>query len=112
MKTITLIGKRMLATALLACCMATGFAQKWNFDPAETKAFANWFKQPSTEQGKINAEVLGIDIKRAGFSWDDMNTWADASGTVFLEGYNTAYVHTIWGGGFSGNTTFKGRLHY
>lgn len=112
MKSITSIGKKVVAMAILFLCVSTGFAQTWPFDANETRAFANWFKQPSTEAGKCNAEVLGIDINRTGFSWDDMNTWANSEGKVFVEDFNTAYVHTIWGGGFSGNTTHKGRLHY
>lgn len=115
MKRITLIGKKVLAMALFSLYVSTAFAQiNWPFDANETKTFANWFKQASTEAGKTNAEVLGIDIKRAGFSWDDMNTWANAEGKVF-QGSPTAadgYVYTIWGGGFSKNAEFQGKLHY
>lgn len=115
MKSITLIGKKALAMALFSMCISTAFAQiNWPFDANETKVFANWFKQPSTEPGKTNAEVLGIDIRRDGFSWDDMNTWANAEGKVF-QGTPTAadgYVYTIWGGGFSKNAEFGGKLHY
>ena len=115
MKKFTLIGKKVLAIALLSLLVTTGFAQtptNWNFNADETKAFADWFKQPSTETGKTNAEVMGIDITRTGFSWDDMNTWADADGNVFLPESTSAYARTIWGGGFSGNNDYKGRLHY
>ena len=77
MKSITLIGKRVFAIAVLAFASTLGFAQEqnWNFNADETADYAAFFKQPSAIEGKCNAEVMGIDIHRDGFSWNDMNTW-------------------------------------
>lgn len=66
-------------SAFLCCFSLVGFAQEdtqtFNFDATETQEYAAFFKQPSAIEGKCNAEVMGIDINREGFSWDDMNTW-------------------------------------
>lgn len=87
------------------------FAQiTWKFDVKETKAFADFFKQESAEPGKLNAEVVGIDIHAPGFSWDDMNTWKDANGKVFKDGATSSFANTIWGGSFSTSAPYNGRM--
>ena len=122
MKRIT-FRKKMSIIFLSLLCATTCFSQTkaapshWNFDEQETKAFADFLKQPSTEQGKCNAEVLGIvtDISQnPEFSWDDMNTLKNSEGSIYVSTMKQSgdYIYTIWGGGFSGNLTYKGKLHY
>ena len=84
MKKFTLSGKKALVAAFLCCCALPGFSEDtWNFDPEETAAYAAFFKQPSAIEGKCNAEALGIDVNREGFSWDDMNTWKNSEGVIW-----------------------------
>ena len=47
MKSITLIGKRVFAIAVLAFASTLGFAQEqnWNFNADETADYAAFFKQ-------------------------------------------------------------------
>ena len=79
MEKFTFLGKKVAMSAFLCCFSLVGFAQEdtqtFNFDATETQEYAAFFKQPSAIEGKCNAEVMGIDINREGFSWDDMNTW-------------------------------------
>ncbi len=88
-------------SAFLCCFSLVGFAQEdtqtFNFDATETQEYAAFFKQPSAIEGKCNAEVMGIDINREGFSWDDMNTWKNAEGKIWHK-YTDGYVETLfWG---------------
>ena len=84
MEKFTFLGKKVAMSAFLCCFSLVGFAQEdtqtFNFDATETQEYAAFFKQPSAIEGKCNAEVMGIDINREGFSWDDMNTWKNAEG--------------------------------
>lgn len=87
-------------SAFLCCFSLVGFAQEdtqtFNFDATETQEYAAFFKQPSAIEGKCNAEVMGIDINREGFSWDDMNTWKNSEGKIWLN-YSDGYVETLLG---------------
>lgn len=87
-------------SAFLCCFSLVGFAQEdtqtFNFDATETQEYAAFFKQPSAIEGKCNAEVMGIDINREGFSWDDMNTWKNAEGKIWHK-YTDGYVETLLG---------------
>ena len=87
MEKFTFLGKKVALSAFLCCFSLTGFAQEdtetFDFNDQETKEFAAFFKQPSAIEGKCNAEVMGSDINREGFSWDDMNTWKNAEGKIW-----------------------------
>ena len=99
MKKVTSFGKKALLAAFLCCCSLPGFAedtQTWLFDAEETAQYAEFFKQPSAIEGKCNAEVLGIDINREGFSWDDMNTWKNSEGKLW-RAYSSGYSETLFG---------------
>ena len=95
MEKFTFLGKKVAMSAFLCCFSLTGFAQEdtqtFDFDDNETKEYAAFFKQPSAIEGKCNAEVMGIDINREGFSWDDMNTWKNSEGKIWLS-YSDGYV--------------------
>ena len=88
MEKFTFLGKKVAMSAFLCCFSLVGFAQEdtqtFNFDATETQEYAAFFKQPSAIEGKCNAEVMGIDINREGFSWDDMNTWKNSEGKIWL----------------------------
>ena len=88
MEKFTFLGKKVALSAFLCCFSLVGFAQEdtqtFNFDSTETQEYAAFFKQPSAIEGKCNAEVMGIDINREGFSWDDMNTWKNSEGKFGL----------------------------
>ena len=48
MKSITLIGKKVLSTVLLSLCVTTGFGQHiFNVDPVQAAEIAAFMKQPS-----------------------------------------------------------------
>ena len=100
MEKFTFLGKKVALSAFLCCFSLTGFAQEdtqtFDFDDNETKEYASLFKQPSAIEGKCNAEVMGIDINREGFSWDDMNTWKNAEGKIWHK-YTDGYVETLFG---------------
>ena len=102
MEKFTFLGKKVALSAFLCCFSLTGFAQEdtetFDFNDQETKEFAAFFKQPSAIEGKCNAEVMGIDINREGFSWDDMNTWKNAEGKIWHR-YEKGggYVETLFG---------------
>ena len=100
MEKFTFLGKKVALSAFLCCFSLTGFAQEdtqtFDFDDNETKEYAAFFKQPSAIEGKCNAEVMGIDINREGFSWDDMNTWKNAEGKIWHK-YTNGYVETLFG---------------
>lgn len=100
MEKFTFLGKKVALSAFLCCFSLTGFAQEdtqtFDFDDNETKEYAAFFKQPSAIEGKCNAEVMGIDINREGFSWDDMNTWKNAEGKIWHK-YTDGYVETLFG---------------
>ena len=100
MEKFTFLGKKVAMSAFLCCFSLTGFAQEdtqtFDFDDNETKEYAAFFKQPSAIEGKCNAEVMGIDINREGFSWDDMNTWKNAEGKIWHK-YTDGYVETLFG---------------
>lgn len=89
-----------------------GFAQEdtqtFNFDATETQEYAAFFKQPSAIEGKCNAEVMGIDINREGFSWDDMNTWKNAEGKIWHK-YTDGYVETLFGVCANASAPFNGK---
>lgn len=110
MKTITLIWKKMFAVVVLLCCASMGFAQDqtWKFDANETADYAAFFKQPSAIEGKCNAEVMGIDINREGFSWDDMNTWLNAEGVIWRS-YKPDYSETVFGVNVNSKSPFGGK---
>lgn len=100
MEKFTFLGKKVALSAFLCCFSLVGFAQEdtqtFNFDATETQEYAAFFKQPSAIEGKCNAEVMGIDINREGFSWDDMNTWKNSEGKIWLS-YSDGYVETLLG---------------
>ncbi|MCP9612774.1 T9SS type A sorting domain-containing protein [Coprobacter tertius] len=98
MKSITSIGKRVFTLVVFAWCAITVFAQDqiFNFNTEEVADYAAFFKQPSAIEGKCNAEVMGIDIHREGFSWDDMNTWKNAEGQIWRS-YTPSYAETVFG---------------
>lgn len=112
MKSITSIGKKVIAIAALAWCTTAGFAQEetWKFNANEVADYATFFKKPSAIDGKCNAEALGIDVHRTGFSWEDMNTWKNAEGKIWRS-YSATYSETLFGicvnagGVFSGKTS-------
>lgn len=110
MKSITLIGKRVFAIAVLAFASTLGFAQEqnWNFNTDETADYAAFFKQPSAIEGKCNAEVMGIDIHRDGFSWNDMNTWKNAEGKIWHT-YSATYAETLFGVCVNAAAPFNGK---
>ena len=110
MKSITLIGKRVFAIAVLAFASTLGFAQEqnWNFNADETADYAAFFKQPSAIEGKCNAEVMGIDIHRDGFSWNDMNTWKNAEGKIWHT-YSATYAETLFGVCVNAAAPFNGK---
>ena len=110
MKSITLIGKRVFAIATFAWCATTVFAQEqiWNFNAEEVADYAAFFKQPSAIEGKCNAEAMGIDINREGFSWSDMNTWKNAEGNIWRS-YSATYAETIFGICVNAAAPFNGR---
>lgn len=88
-----------LAVAFMAVSSLHAFAEEahFDFDPQETKEYAAFFKQPSALEGKCNAEVLGIDVNRPGFSWDDMNTWLNSEGKLWLKNDGKGYAETLFG---------------
>ena len=112
MEKFTFLGKKVALSAFLCCFSLTGFAQEdtetFDFNDQETKEFAAFFKQPSAIEGKCNAEVMGIDINREGFSWDDMNTWKNAEGKIWLS-YSDGYVETLFGVCANASAPFNGK---
>lgn len=104
-----------LTVAFMAVSSLHAFAEeaRFEFNPQETKEYAAFFKQPSALEGKCNAEVLGIDVNRPGFSWDDMNTWLNSEGKLWRK-YNPAkeaYGETLFGVKVNNkpNDPFKGK---
>lgn len=110
MKDITLIGKRAFTIVALSFAVPLSFAQEqtWNFDAEETADYAAFFKQPSAIEGKCNAEVMGIDIHRDGFSWDDMNTWKNAEGQIW-KSYDPGFSETLFGVCVNSYAPFNGK---
>ena len=109
MKSITLIGKKVLSTVLLSLCVTTGFGQHiFNVDPVQAAEIAAFMKQPSAVEGKCNAEVLGIVTTASEFSWDDINTWKNADGKVWADGATADYAPTVFGFGFKKNAPYNG----
>ncbi|WP_417033036.1 T9SS type A sorting domain-containing protein [Barnesiella intestinihominis] len=112
MEKFTFLGKKVALSALLCCFSLTGFAQEdiqtFDFDDQETQEYAAFFKQPSAIEGKCNAEVMGIDINREGFSWDDMNTWKNSEGKVWHR-YTDGYVETLFGVCANASAPFNGK---
>ena len=109
MKKFTQFGKKALVAAFMCCCALPGFSEDtWNFDPEETAAYAAFFKQPSAIEGKCNAEALGIDINREGFSWDDMNTWKNSEGVIW-KAYSSGYSETVFGVCVNASAPFNGK---
>ena len=99
---------RSALCGLLASASLSTFAQTWSFNADEVKAYAKFFQQPSAIEGKCNAEVLGIDINRDGFSWDDMNTWLNAEGTIWRS-YTSGYSETVFGVCVNMSSPFLGK---
>lgn len=109
MKKFTQFGKKALVAAFMCCCALPGFSEDtWNFDPEETAAYAAFFKQPSAIEGKCNAEALGIDVNREGFSWDDMNTWKNSEGVIW-RAYSSGYSETVFGVCVNASEPFNGK---
>ena len=112
MEKFTFLGKKVALSAFLCCFSLVGFAQEdtqtFNFDATETQEYAAFFKQPSAIEGKCNAEVMGIDINREGFSWDDMNTWKNSEGKIWLS-YSDGYVETLFGVCANASAPFNGK---
>ena len=112
MEKFTFLGKKVAMSAFLCCFSLVGFAQEdtqtFNFDATETQEYAAFFKQPSAIEGKCNAEVMGIDINREGFSWDDMNTWKNSEGKVWHR-YTDGYVETLFGVCANASAPFNGK---
>ena len=112
MEKFTFLGKKVAMSAFLCCFSLVGFAQEdtqtFNFDATETQEYAAFFKQPSAIEGKCNAEVMGIDINREGFSWDDMNTWKNAEGKIWHK-YTDGYVETLFGVCANASAPFNGK---
>lgn len=112
MEKFTFLGKKVALSAFLCCFSLTGFAQEdtqtFDFDDQETKEYAAFFKQPSAIEGKCNAEVMGIDINREGFSWDDMNTWKNSEGKIWHK-YTDGYVETLFGICANASAPFNGK---
>ena len=84
MRTINYLRSAILSI-IASVCFTTLYAEDFRFPFAE-KDVAMWKKfmqQPSAIEGKCNLEVLGININREGFDWDDPNTWAREDGKVF-----------------------------
>lgn len=112
MEKFTFLGKKVALSAFLCCFSLVGFAQEdtqtFNFDSTETQEYAAFFKQPSAIEGKCNAEVMGIDINREGFSWDDMNTWKNSEGKIWLN-YSDGYVETLFGVCANASAPFNGK---
>ena len=110
MEKFTFLGKKVAMSAFLCCFSLVGFAQEdtqtFNFDATETQEYAAFFKQPSAIEGKCNAEVMGIDINREGFSWDDMNTWKNAEGKIW---HKYRYVETLFGVCANASAPFNGK---
>ena len=96
---------------ILLCFNCFGLhAITFPFRTEDVAAFKKFFQQPSAVPGKINAEVVGIDINRPGFSWDDMNTWANSEGKVFHDGSADNFVKMVWGASFSTAAPYNGGL--
>ena len=112
MEKFTFLGKKVAMSAFLCCFSLVGFAQEdtqtFNFDATETQEYAAFFKHPSAIEGKCNAEVMGIDINREGFSWDDMNTWKNSEGKVWHR-YTDGYVETLFGVCANASAPFNGK---
>lgn len=112
MEKFTFLGKKVAMSAFLCCFSLVGFAQEdtqtFNFDATETQEYAAFFKQPSAIEGKCNAEVMGIDINREGFSWDDMNTWKNSEGKIWHK-YTNGYVETLFGVCANASAPFNGK---
>ena len=112
MEKFTFLGKKVAMSAFLCCFSLVGFAQEdtqtFNFDATETQEYAAFFKQPSAIEGKCNAEVMGIDINREGFSWDDMNTRKNAEGKIWHK-YTDGYVETLFGVCANASAPFNGK---
>ena len=51
---------------------------------------------------------MGIDINREGFSWDDMNTWKNSEGKIWLN-YSDGYVETLFGVCANASAPFNGK---
>lgn len=100
-----------MAVALLTVTGLQVSAQEAHFDfnAQETKEYAEFFKQPSALEGKCNAEVMGIDIKREGFSWDDMNTWLNSEGKLWHNNKGQGYAETLFGVCVNTAAPFNGR---
>ncbi len=97
-----------MAIAVVSFSVLTGWAQQWSFNAQEVADYAAFFKQPSAVEGKCNAEVMGIDINRNGFSWDDMNTWLNAEGKIWLS-HSATYAETVFGVCVKMDAPFNGR---
>ena len=102
--------KQLLVVLIAWVSSASLFAQDVNFqfDPVHVTMWQKFLKQPSAVDGKINAEVIGIDINRAGFNWDNPNTWANKEGKVYHGTPSVDMVTTIWGVSFSRNAPYNG----
>ena len=109
MKKIDLFRKKALCAAFLCFCSLPGFSEEtWNFDPTEVAEYAAFLKQPSAIDGQCNAEALGIDVNREGFSWDDMNTWKNSEGVIW-KAYSSGYSETVFGVCVNASAPFNGK---
>ena len=108
MKKFTLFSKKALMAAFLCCSLPAFCEDTWTFNSTEVAEYAAFFKQPSAIEGKCNAEVMGIDINREGFSWDDMNTWKNAEG-VLWRAYSSGYAETVFGVCVNNSAPFNGK---
>lgn len=102
---------RKMTVALMTVASFSAFAEEahFDFDAQETKEYAAFFKLPSALEGKCNAEVMGIDVHRPGFSWDDMNTWLNSEGKLWLNNGGSGYAETLFGICVNMNDNFKGK---
>lgn len=98
-------GVLFLVLLALPASMRAQFA----FDRQETQELAAFMKQTATD-GKTNAEALGIDINASGFSWEDMNTWKNASGIAYTKYPDNNNVYTPWGAIFKPEAPYNGKL--
>lgn len=109
MRTINYL-KRAILSVITSVCFTTLYAEDFRFPFAEEDV-AMWKKfmqQPSAIEGKCNLEVLGIDVNRVGFDWDDPNTWAREDGKVFHNKPTTDFVTTVWGVSFDSRDPYYG----
>ena len=112
MEKFTFLGKKVAMSAFLCCFSLVGFAQEdtqtFNFDATETQEYAAFFKLASGFVGFWYGVVLGIDINREGFSWDDMNTWKNSEGKIWHK-YSDGYVETLFGVCANASAPFNGK---